>query len=150
MKRAYEDFAVGDAGRVTGRAVTRDAILAFAEAYDPQPFHLDETAAAGTFVGELIASGWHVCALGMRLIADGILNDSLSQGAPGVEEVVWKKPVRPGDRLDLVWEVIEAKASRSRPSLGLLRFRFDLRNQADETVMTQINWIMLGRREAAA
>lgn len=143
---AFEDFVAGAVDLADGPTVTRDAIVAFARAYDPQPFHLDEEAAKGTFVGELIASGWHSCALLMRAIADSFLLRSTSMGAPGIEEVRWLRPVRPGDALRLRRTVLETKASRSRPEMGLVRFRFELL-RGDEAVLTQTNWIMFGRRE---
>jgi len=146
---AFDDFAPGDAlayGRVP---VTRDDIVSFARAFDPQPFHADEEAARGTFAGELIGSGWHSCALLMRMIADNFLLDSTSQGAPGVEEVRWLRPVRPGDVLSGRHTVLETRPSRSRPDLGLVRFRFELTNARAEPVLEQTNWIMFARRGAA-
>ena len=145
---AFEDFAAGAVDLADGPTVTRDAIVAFARAYDPQPFHLDENAAKDTFVGELIASGWHSCALLMRAIADSFLLRSTSMGAPGIEEVRWLRPVRPGDVLRLRRTVLETKASRSRPEMGLVRFQFELL-RGDEAMLTQTNWIMFGRREAS-
>lgn len=145
---AFEDFSPGMGGTADLPVVTRDAIVAFAGEYDPQSFHLDEEAATHSFVGELIASGWHSCALLMRAIADGLLLRSTCMGAPGVDEVRWLRPVRPGDALRLRWTVGEAKASRSRPEMGLVRFRFEML-RGDEPVLTQSNWIMFGRRLSA-
>src|SRR5215813_11447591 len=95
----FEDFPVGASGTCGPRLVTREEIIAFGREFDPQPFHLDAEAAKSTFVGELIASGWHSCALTMRIMCDGLILRSSSWGAPGVEEVKWLKPVRPGDSL---------------------------------------------------
>jgi acyl dehydratase len=86
----------------------------------------------------------------MRLIADGFITDSASHGSPGVEEVRWHKPVRPGDRLTLRRTVLEARPLKSRPGWGLVRFRFELINQAGEVVMTQLSVNMFGRRAGAA
>jgi acyl dehydratase len=144
---AFEDFVPGEVATAEGPTVTRDAVVAFALAFDPQPFHVDEEAAKGTFVGELIASGWHSCAMLMRAVADGFLLRSTSMGAPGIEEVRWLKPVRPGDRLCLCWTILETKASRSRPEMGLVRFRFELL-RGGEAVLSQTNWIIFGRRDA--
>ena len=144
---AFEDFVPGAVATADGPTVTRDAVVAFARAFDPQPFHVDDEAAKGTFVGELIASGWHSCAMLMRAVADGFLLRSTSMGAPGIEEVRWLKPVRPGDRLRLRWTVLETKESRSRPEMGFVRFRFELL-RGDEAVLSQTNWIIFGRRDA--
>jgi len=143
----FEDFAPGSVAEYGPRVVTRDEMVAFARAFDPQPMHLDETSAAGSMAGTLIASGWHTCALGMRLIADGFLNDAVSLGAPGVEEVRWLKPLHPGEAVSLRRHVIEAKPSRSRPERGSVLFRLEI-VVAGEPIMTQTNWIMFGRRDA--
>ncbi|HEV2559946.1 MAG TPA: MaoC family dehydratase [Microvirga sp.] len=145
MLRVFEHFPVGWSATFGPVAVTQDAIVAFAREFDPQPFHMDEEAAKGTFVGGLIGSGWHTCALNMRLIADGFLNGATSMGAPGVEEVKWVAPVRPGDELRTRVSVVEARPSKSRPEIGLLHFTFEVVNQRGETVLHQTNWIMFGR-----
>ena len=146
----FEDFAPGAAelpGRIT---VTRDDIVAFARDFDPQPFHLDEEAARASFAGRLIASGWHSCALLMRLVADAYVLNSTSMGAPGVEEVKWLRPVHPGDTLSGRYAILETKTSRSRPEMGFVRIRTELLNQNDETVLSQLNWMMMARRDAPA
>lgn len=145
---AFDDFAPGATTTYGDLAVDEAGIVAFAKTFDPQVFHVDPVGARDSFVGELIASGWHSCALMMRLLAEHTLLDSTSMGAPGVEEVRWLRPVRPGDRLHARQTVLETKASRSRPEMGLVRFRFELLNQAGEPVMEQTNWIMFGRRGA--
>jgi acyl dehydratase len=143
----FEDFSPGLAMDVPGSiTVTKEAVVAFAREFDAQPFHTDEEAAERTFAGGLIASGWHTCGLLMRLVADGFINDSSSMGAPGVEELKWLKVVRPGDTVRVRYTVLESKASRSRPEMGLVRIHYELLNQRDEVVMTQRNWAMLGRR----
>ena len=121
---------------------------AFAQAYDPQPFHLDMNAAESSLLGGLAASGWHACAILMRLNCEGFMLDSTSQGAPGVEEVRWLKPLRPGTMLSAKREVLDARPSVSRPEMGLVRFRFELIANEAETIMTQLGWIMFGRRGA--
>lgn len=142
----FEDFAPGAADVPGSITVTTDDIVAFAREFDAQPFHIDDKAAKATFAGGLIASGWHSCALLMRLVADGYILDSSSMGAPGVEEVRWLRSVRPGDTLRARRTVLEKKVSRSRPEMGLIRIRSELVNQADDTVMTQLNWAMMGVR----
>ena len=145
---AFEDFTPGSTQMLGPYTVTREGLLAFAREYDAQPFHVDEVAAKDSFIGTLIASGWHTCSINMRLVADGFLLDSTSMGAPGIEDVKWLKPVRPGDTLRSRMTVLESRPSTSRPSLGLVRFEFEMLNQADEAVFTQKNWIMFGRRDA--
>ena len=145
---AFEDFLPG-ATRILGPVtVSKDEIIAFGREYDAQPFHVDEAAAKESFIGTLIASGWHSCCINMRLLADGLLLDSTSMGAPGIDEVRWLKPVRPGDTLRSRMTVLESRPSNSRPALGFVRFRFELMNGGDEIVMTQANTIMFGRRDA--
>jgi acyl dehydratase len=148
--RAFEDFEAGATLAYGGIEVSRDDVVAFARDYDPQPFHLDEGAARDTFAGELIGSGWHMCALLMRLIADGFLLESTSQGSPGIEAARWIRPLRPGDRVSARHAVLETRALKSRPDLGLVRFRFELLNGAGETLMEQTNAILFGRRGAPA
>lgn len=145
---AFEDFTPGTIDIPGAITVDKDEVIAFAREFDPLPFHVDEEAARHSFAGKLIASGWHSCAMLMRLVADGFILDSTSMGAPGVEEVKWLHPVCPGDTLKARWTVIETKASRSRPEMGFVRFRTDLTNQANEPVLTQLNWMMFGRRDA--
>lgn len=143
----FEDLRPGDVSTFGGTTVTRDAIVTFARDFDPQPFHLDEEAARHTFVGRLIASGWHSCALQMRILCESWLLRSSSMGAPGIEEVRWLKPVLPGDTLGVRQTILDAKVSRSRPEAGLVHFRLELLNGAGEPVMTQTMWVMFGRRE---
>ncbi|MFD0464111.1 MaoC/PaaZ C-terminal domain-containing protein [Microvirga aerilata] len=146
--RTFEDLPVGFAQTLGPLHVSKEDILAFAREYDAQPFHVDEAAAKDSFIGTLIASGWHTCSLNMRLVAEGLLLDASSMGAPGIEEVKWVKPVLPGDTLRSRMTVLESRPSKSRPTLGLVRFHFDMINQADETVLTQTNWVMFATRDA--
>ena len=146
----FEDFPVGASGECGPRTITREEIVAFAREFDPQPFHLDEEAAKGTFVGELIASGWQTCALMMRIMFEGIIYKTSSLGAPGIEEVKWLKPVRPGDRFTAHWSVLDTRASRSRPEMGFVRLRILLANQRGENAYEQLFSMMAGRREPAS
>lgn len=150
----FEDFVVGTVTTYGSYPVTRQEIVSFASQFDPQPMHLDETAAAGTLLGGLGASGWHVCAMLMRMLADHVLANSEGIGAPGIDEVRWLRPARPGDVLSVRQTVLVVKASRSLPDRGFVRFRFEVLNGAGEMVMEQVNSVMFRRRppqpEAAA
>lgn len=146
-KLYWEDFKAGAVAVYGPRLVTREEIVAFAAEFDPQPMHLDEAAGAATLLGGLGASGWHMCSLMMRMMADGFILNSSSMGAPGVDEVNWHRPLRPGTRIRLRATVLETRGSNSRPTVGLVKFRFELLDEADALVMTQVNTMMLGRRE---
>jgi acyl dehydratase len=122
--------------------------VAFAAEFDPQPMHLDEAAASASMLGGLAASGWHSCCLLMRMISDGFLLRSAFLGAPGVEEVRWLAPVRPGTALTARATVLEARPSRSRPTMGLVKFRFELVDPAGAPLMTLVVNPMLERRPA--
>lgn len=144
--RYFEDFVAGAVNEYGALPVSQDDILAFARRFDAQDFHIDPENAKSSFVGSLIGSGWHSCALLMRLVAEGFLLDATSMGSPGIEEVKWLRPVKPGDVLTLRWTAVETKESRSRPEMGLVKFRLELINQRGEPVVEQNNWIMFGRR----
>lgn len=144
--RYFEDFQVGQVGEAGPYEVTREELLDFARKFDPQPFHLDEEAARKTHFGGLVASGWHTAAIGHRLLVDGLLKDAASVGSPGLDELRWLKPVRPGDALTLRMEVLDLLPSKSRPERGSIRCLFTLRNQKGEEVMTQKGIGMFARR----
>ncbi|MBZ6078311.1 MaoC family dehydratase [Microvirga puerhi] len=144
---AFEDFTPGSTRILGPITVTKEEIITFAREYDPQPFHIDEVAAKDTFVGTLIASGWHTCALNMKLLADEVLLDSTSMGSPGIDELKWARPVRPGDNLRSRMTVTGSRVSKSRPEIGFVNFQFDVLNQNDEAVMIQKNCIMFGLKE---
>lgn len=146
----FEDFVPGSTTVYGGVTVSADEIVAFAREYDAQPMHTDAEAARRSFVGQLIASGWHTCALSMRMFYDNVLVGSSGMGSPGVEEGSWVRPVLPGDTLRIRQTIPETRASRSRPEMGLVRFVFDVVNQRDETVYTQSCWVMFGRRGVSA
>ena len=118
------------------RRITREEIIDFAAQFDPQPMHLDEVAAAKTMLGGLGASGWHTCAIMMKMIADGLLLDTASMGAPGIDEVKWMRPVRPGDSLTVRGSVLSARVSQSRKDRGFVTFHWDVSNDRGERVMT--------------
>ena len=128
-RRYFEDYASGASYRYGPVTVSRDEVIAFAAAYDPQPMHLDEAAAAAGPWGALIASGWHTVALLMRLYVDNFLSPVSALVSPGVDELRWRLPVRPGDALTAQVTILETKRSRSQPMQGALRVRVEGFNQ---------------------
>jgi acyl dehydratase len=149
-KLHWEDFQPGAVAVYGPRLVTREEIVAFAAEFDPQPMHLDEMAANATMLGGLGASGWHTCCLMMRIIADGFLLDSTSMGAPGIEEVHWLAPLRPGTRIRVRSTVVEKRTSTSRPEMGLAKMNFEVLDDADAVLMSLTTTFMLGRRQFGA
>lgn len=148
--RTYEDFTEGLEIDLGPYPVTRDEVIEFAREFDPQPFHLDEEAAKDTLLGGLSASGWHSCAMMMRMMADAYILDSSSQGSPGVEYVRWKRPVRPGDVLRGTARLVSRRLSSKRPTLGILKITTDLRNQTGETVLESAYTLLVLTREGLA
>ncbi len=146
-KLYWEDFQTGAVAVYGPRLVTREEIVAFAAEFDPQPMHLDEMAARGTMLGGLGASGWHICCLMMRIIADGYVLNSSSMGGPGIEETRWLSPLRPGTQIRVRATVLETRPSKSRPEMGLTRFRFEVLDEADTCLMTLTTTQMFGRRQ---
>jgi acyl dehydratase len=145
----WEDFAAGSVREFGATLVTRDAVIAFARDFDPQPFHLDDDAAEASLFGRLSASGWHTCAMMMRMTVDEYLARSSSLGSPGVDNLRWLKPVYPGDTLSVRLEVLEARPMASRPTVGLTRSRWEVLNQHREVVLSMEGWGMFGRRPQA-
>lgn len=125
---------------------SEEEILAFGRQYDPQPFHTDPAAAQGTAFGGLVASGWHTCAVAMRLMVQNYVGRTVSLGSPGVDNIRWLKPVRPGDTLVYKRIVTETRASMTRKGVGLVKHRYEAVNQAGELVLTMEGWGMFGRR----
>ena len=123
-----------------------ESIMAFARAYDPQPFHTDEALAQRSIYGGLIASGWQTVCVFMRLFAEGLLHRAAAMGSPGVDEVRWLKPVRPGDDLHARVAVMEVRPSRSRPDRGIARLRCSMAGPAGDEVMTFIANVLFERR----
>jgi len=142
----FEDFPPGRFGSFGPRHVTREEILAFAAEFDPQPMHLDEEAARQTMLKGLSGSGWHICSIMMRMMVDGFMGRAASLGSPGVDEVRWLAPLRPGDDLMLDVDVVEARPSRSRPETGIVTFRTSVRNAAGEVLCEMVSPIIIGRR----
>lgn len=127
--RYLEDYVVGDVRSYGPIVVDEAEVVDFGRRYDPQPFHVDPVAAAAGPFGGLIASGWHTCAMMMSLLAKEYLSPASSLGSPGVDELRWLLPVRPGDALTLTTTVLEARPSRSRPDRGVVRTAVQLQNQ---------------------
>ena len=132
----HEDLAVGAEATRGAYDVTRDGIIAFATAYDPQPMHLDEAAAKASIVGGLCASGFHTCAIMMRLLYDNFIARSASLGSPGIDEVKWLKPVRPGDRLSVHMKVLDSRPLQSRPDVGVVKLLTTILDASGTPVLT--------------
>lgn len=145
-----EDFKPGDRFESRGRTVPEAEIIDFALRYDPQPIHIDAEAAKHSPYGGLIASGFHTMAVAFRLAWDTGIFSACSLGSPGIDELRWLKPVRPGDTLRTVVEIVDARPSASKPDRGVCRIRYDVFNQNDEQVMTMTAVQILARRPQAA
>jgi acyl dehydratase len=148
-KRHYEDIDVGKPHCYGGYEVTRAEILAFATEYDPQPHHIDEEAAKLSLVMGLCASGWHSCAIFMRMFYDGMISDCAALGGPGIEEVRWLKPIRPGHVLKARSTCVEKRVMRSRPAVGICKMHHDILSQDDELLMTMDNSFFIAVRSPA-
>ncbi len=145
----WEDLLPGtvrDLGKVT---VTALEIKEFAEQFDPQPFHVDELAGRRSIFGNLCASGWHTCAMAMRLTVDNFLRESSSMGSPGLESLRWLKPVYPDDTLSLTYTITESRPLRKRTNAGLVRSKWEMCNQNGEKVMEMEGYGMFRRRHPA-
>jgi acyl dehydratase len=145
--KGWEDFKVGESAELGRHTFSEEEIVAFGRQFDPQPFHVDPARARDSAFGGLIASGWHTCAVGMRLMVEGYINRTASLGSPGIENIRWLKPVRPGDTLAYRRIVIAARASTSRKGVGLVKHRWEALNQHGELVLTMEGWGMFGRKD---
>lgn len=145
-----DDFVPGQVREFGRHAITTDEIVDFASKYDPQPFHTDAEAAKSSFYGGLIASGWMTVGIAMRMVCDDYLVRSASLGSPGVDQIRWLQPVKPGDVLRLRLTTREVKPSQSKPDRGIVRSLWEVLNQRDEVVMTLEGMGMFRRRPAAA
>ena len=144
--RYLEDFHPGETIELGSRRVDRDEILEFARKYDPQPFHVDEEAGRRSIYGGLIASGWHTLAMLMRLLVDAVASRSASMGSPGIDEIRFLKPVRPGDTIRARMVVLDVVPSHSKPDRGHIRSSYEVFNQHGEKVMTMIGLGIYARR----
>lgn len=146
MTLYWEDFEAGSETEIGRHTFTQASIIAFAREFDPQPFHIDPEAAKRSAFGGLVASGWHTCSVSMRLMCDHYINRTVSMGSPGLESVRWPNPVRPGDTVTFRRRILETRASRSRPQMGIVRTQWSGVNQRGETVLEMDGWGMFGRR----
>ncbi|GAB4240149.1 MAG: MaoC family dehydratase [Methyloligellaceae bacterium] len=142
----WEDFEPGRTVALGERRVTRQEIIAFAAEFDPQPIHLDENAARNSILGGLSASGWHSCALLMRMICDAYLVKAASLGSPGLDEIRFAAPVRPDDVLRARFTCLEKRPSNSRPDTGICKISYEVFNQHDELVLSWTCTQFFGRR----
>lgn len=142
--QTFEDFPVGRVVDCGIYRVSKDEILDFARQFDPQPHHLDEEAGKKSILGGLAASGWHVCAIAMRLFAEGVVLKADNKGGAGAREARWMKPVRPDDLLHMEAEVVEAKPSQSKP-FGFVTFECRIYNAREQVAMVSMTPI-IGRR----
>jgi len=147
MTLTFDDFRPGRFGTFGPSHVTREEIIAFASEFDPQPMHLDEDAASRSMLKGLSGSGWHLCAIVMRMMFDGFIGDTASLGSPGVNELRWLAPLRPGDDLMLDVDVVEARVSRSRPETGIVTFKCVARNASGQALCEMVSPIMVRRRD---
>lgn len=145
----FEDFIPGSVIPLGQRTVTEEEIIHFAQQFDPQSFHVDKDAAKASIFGGVIASGWHTCSMIMRMVVDGFIADSSSMGSPGVDEVRWILPVRPGDTLTVSAETVSVKSSTSKPDRGVVNTVWKAVNQDGQLVCTINGMGMFGRRPQA-
>ena len=142
----WEDFRIGERAELGRHTFTEQEIVEFGRRYDPQPFHIDVAQAERGAFGGLIASGWQTCAVGMRLLVEGYISQTVSLGSPGIDNIRWLKPVRPGDTLAYSRIVLESRASTTRKGVGLVKHRWEAVNQRGELVLTMEGWGMFGRK----
>ena len=146
----YEDIEVGVVRRFGSKQVTREEVIDFAAKYDPQPFHIDDEAAANTHFRRLSASGWHTGSMAMRMMVDNMKeHEQAGLGSPGIEDLRWLAPVYPGDTLRCETEVLEKRRSASRPEMGLFKSRLTVFNQHDAPVMTMVSTGLIRVRDEA-
>ena len=146
ITRYWEDFKVGEIEQIGGKRVDKEEVIAFARQYDPQPFHVDEAAAKQSMYGGLIASGWHTGAMVMRMMCDAYLLQSASVGSPGIDNLKWLKPVRPGDTIRAQRTTLETRVSKSKPDIGIVNNLWEVFNQDGEMVMSMQGYGMFRRR----
>jgi acyl dehydratase len=146
----WEDLQPGSVRELGTTSVTAEEIKDFAGRFDPQPFHLDEEAGRQSLFGGLCASGWHTCALAMRLTVDNMLRHSSSLGSPGLDSLKWLKPVYPGDQLSLRHTILDSRPLRKRPDTGIVRSRWEMFNQQGDKVLEMEGHGFFRRREPAS
>jgi acyl dehydratase len=146
----WEDFTAGQTDEIGRHTFSEQEMIEFARQFDPQPFHTDPEAAKQSFFGGLIASGWHTCAIAMRLMVQKYIGQAASAGSPGVDNIRWRAPVRPGDTITYRRVIVASRPSQSKLDLGLLQTRTEALNQRGEIVMTMEGWGLFRRRPASA
>jgi acyl dehydratase len=149
IKYFWEDMQAGQVRDLGSITPTREEIIAFASQFDPQPFHLDDEAAKASVFGGLCASGWHTCAMAMRLMVTNFLQQAASLGSPGLENLKWMKPVFPGDTLRLQHRIIETRPMSKRLDVGLVRTQWEMFNQNGDQVLHMEGWGMFRRHTPA-
>ena len=142
----WEDVPTGTIFTTAERTISKEEIIEFAGEYDPQPFHLDEEAAKDSILGGLCASGWHSCAIAMRLVYDAFHVKAATQGSPGISECRWRRPLFAGETVKVKVTCIDTRASKSRPEMGLTNWTWEMTNANNDTIMTTESWLMMGRR----
>lgn len=145
-----EDFAPGQTFGTGSMTISEEEIIRFGREFDPQPFHLDPEAAKSTFFGGLAASGWHTAALTMRLLVGGEMTPANGIVGAGFESLNWPRPVRPGDTLRVVSEVLEVRPSKSRPTQGMIKVRSRTLNQDDQVVQEFVGNLMILARSGGS
>ncbi|MGF6443773.1 MaoC family dehydratase [Paraburkholderia youngii] len=150
MKISFEDMEVGTSHEIGKHTFTREEIVEFARKFDPQPFHLDEAAAAESPFRGLVASGWHTCSVMMGMLVRKVLADSTSMGSPGIDEIRWLKPVRVGDTITMMNVIVDKRVSQSKPDRGIVSTRWEGINQHGDTVITVRSNGMFGLRNPGA
>jgi len=149
FRYCFEDFKPGHVTEYGARTLEESEIIAFAREWDPQRYHVDPEAAKATPFGGLIASGWQSCGVAMRLMCDAYLNESSCVGSPGIDEIRFLHPVRPGDTLRFRATVLESRPSRSRADRGTVSFRWELLNQKDKVVLSMVGHQLYLKRDQA-
>lgn len=146
MPLYFEDFQVGQQWELGSYQLSQESTINFAQQFDPQYFHLDPVKAKDSIFGGLVASGWQTLGIYMKLIVEGLINQTVSLGSPGMEEIRFLKPVRPGDTLHVRYSVLDCRASGSRPTMGIVRFKGELFNQDQEQVLSVVGTGFFGRK----
>jgi len=142
----FEDLPVGLVIDCGSRVVSTEEIVGFARQFDPQPFHVDEEAAARSHFGGVIASGWHSGSIAMRMVVDTVLLESSCMGSPGIERLRWLKPLRGGEQVTTKFRVLDSEPSKTRPDRGRVKVVFELYDRQGELLMDSIAIVLFGRR----
>jgi len=150
MGLSFEDMEVGSVSECGEHTFTHDEIVQFAQQFDPQPFHIDDAAAAASPYGGLIASGWHTCSVMMGLLVRNAFAGSTSMGSPGIDDIRWLKPVRVGDTIRMTNSILDKRVSSSKPDRGIVSTEWTGINQHGETVITVRSKALFGLRHPGA